>query len=141
MEWSGGQQISFLLQSIGLGIAQGLLLDVLTGFARIPKHHRWLWTDVLFGPLAALITFFGALVIMDGQLHPLLLFGTFSGMLLEHISVGRCICRFVRFVRRGMAHEAKAVYRFTYRILRIIGGRLAVWLRFDKKSSKIQEKQ
>ena len=137
MEWSGGQQIVFLLQSIGLGVVQGLLLDILMGFVRMPKRARWLWMDVLAGPISALITFLGALVIMDGQLHPLLLFGTFLGMWFEHITVGRGICRFIRWIRCKMTSAIKNAYHFTYRIMRFCGSRLAAWMRFGKKSPKI----
>lgn len=99
MEWSGRQQIYFLLQSVVLGAGQGLLLDVLTGMVRITNRKRWLWTDVIFGPIAAVITFCGALVIMDGHLHPLLFVGVGIGMLAEHVTIGVLVCRCIRFVR------------------------------------------
>lgn len=105
MEWTGNQQIWFFLQSVLLGCVQGVLLDILTGFARVSHRKKWLWTDVVFGPMAAVITFLGALVIMDGQLHPLLLFGVFSGMAIEHLLVGgwlsRCITQACRITRKG----------------------------------------
>ena len=91
MEWTGQQQIQFLLRSIILGVLQGLCLDLITSLLAGRKRRRWLWTDVLFGPLAAIITFFGALVIMDGQLHPLLFLGIALGMLAEHVTIGTLI--------------------------------------------------
>lgn len=99
MEWTGKQQTVFLLQSIILGVMQGFALDVITGFVSSSKRKRWLWTDIAFGPLAAVVTFFGALVIMDGQLHPLLLFGVFLGMAAEHIVVGVWMGRIIRRAR------------------------------------------
>ena len=99
MEWSGRQQIQFLLQSFILGGLLGLCLDIATGLFTARKRRRWLWSDVLFGPFAAVITFFGALVIMDGQLHPLLFIGVALGMLTEHVTVGVYLCREVRDVR------------------------------------------
>ncbi len=133
MEWTGRQQTFFLLQSVVLGVMQGFALDVVTGFVSSSKRKRWLWTDIVFGPLAAVVTFFGALVVMDGQLHPLLLFGVFLGMAAEHIVVGvwmgrairrtRCLARkslqmgyglisqiavhFVRWVKSVRLHRAK----------------------------------
>ena len=100
MEWTGQQQIQFLLQSIVLGVLQGLCLDLVTNLFVERRRRKWLWTDVLFGPLAAIITFFGALVIMDGQLHPLLFLGIALGMLAEHVTIGTLISFLLRYVRR-----------------------------------------
>lgn len=100
MEWTGQQQIWFLLQSTMVGMMQGAVLDIVTGLYRFKKGRYWVWTDALFGPFAAVTTFFGALVIMDGQLHPLLIFGTFLGMLAEHVALGRFICAGMRKIRR-----------------------------------------
>lgn len=99
MEWSGRQQIQFLLQSFMLGGLLGLCLDIATGLFTARKRRRWLWSDVLFGPFAAVITFLGALIIMDGQLHPLLFIGVALGMLTEHVTVGGHLCRGVRDIR------------------------------------------
>ena len=112
MEWSGRQQIEFLLQSCVLGIVQGALLDVMTGLVFIAKHKRWLWTDMIFGPMAAIITFCGALVIMDGQLHPLLFFGVFFGMTLEHVLIGTRVCRLMRFLRHRSMQTVCMIQRF-----------------------------
>lgn len=100
MEWSGRQQLWFLLQSVGLGYVEGLLLDTLTSFIPSVRRCDYLWTDVAFGPFAAVVTFFGALAIMDGQLHPLLLFGVFLGMLIEHVSLGILLHKIVLKTRK-----------------------------------------
>ena len=112
MEWTGQQQVWFLLQSIGVGALQGLLLDVATGFVPVTRRKHWLWIDVLFGPAAAIITFCGALVVMDGQLHPLLLFGVFFGMGLEHILVGVWVCCAIRKGRRLLREMQRQIRHF-----------------------------
>ena len=114
MEWSGQQQIQRLLQCVVLGAMQGFMLDVITGFARAGKKRKWLWTDVLFGPFAAVFTFLGALVIMDGHLHPILLIGVCVGMLLEHMTIGAVVCRALRCV----CYCGTQIVRFGHRILR-----------------------
>lgn len=100
MEWPIRQQMQCLLQSVMLGMLQGLLLDLLTGMVRILPRKRWLWTDIVFGPIAAIITFCGALIILDGQLHPLLFFGVFLGMVTEHVAIGVWVCGVVRRARK-----------------------------------------
>ena len=123
MEWTGQQQIQFLLRSIILGVLQGLCLDLMTSLLVGRKRRRWLWTDVLFGPLAAIVTFFGALVIMDGQLHPLLFFGIALGMLVEHATVGCLIALLLRYVRRWM-NEIKRITHIFFAIVRNWGEKL-----------------
>lgn len=106
VEWTGQQQLLFLLQSAGIGCLIGAVFDFTTGLER-GIGLRWLaWLlDGLFGILAALITFFGSLAIMDGCLHPLLFGGILCGFLAEHAAVGRQMSRFVcstvRLCRRG----------------------------------------
>ena len=112
MEWTGQQQIQFLLQSIVLGVLQGLCLDLITNLFAGRRRKKWLWTDVLFGPLAAIITFFGALVIMDGQLHPLLFLGIAFGMLVEHVTIGSFIAFLLRCARLGMIKIRRKMYNF-----------------------------
>ena len=109
MEWTGQQQIQFLLQSFLLGGFQGLFLDLITSLCAGRKRRRWLWSDVFFGPLAAVTTFCGALAIMDGQLHPLLFFGIALGMLTEHVTIGAILIRLVHHLRCMLAQiDAKA---------------------------------
>lgn len=112
MEWTGQQQIQFLLRSIILGVLQGLCLDLMTSLLAGRKRRRWLWTDVFFGPLAAIITFFGALVIMDGQLHPLLFLGIALGMLAEHVTIGTLISYLLRYVRRRISEIRRKIGSF-----------------------------
>lgn len=136
MEWSGRQQIYFLLQSVVLGAGQGLLLDVLTGMVRITNRKRWLWTDVIFGPIAAVITFCGALVIMDGQLHPLLFVGVGFGMLMEHVMIGVLVCRCIRFVRG----QIRCGVERSKRLILSIGRIVASWWRTTRKKPENLEK-
>ncbi len=106
MEWTGAQQLGLLLESGGLGVLLGLLFDVMGGFVRGGSRGRWrlFLADVFFGLLAALVTFFGSLAIMDGQMHPLLFGGCLLGFLVEHIGPGRqvgwLVCRLRRWMRR-----------------------------------------
>lgn len=105
MEWTGQQQLLFFWQSTGLGMLVGLTFEVASGLCRVIRC-RWVvfLLDALFGVQASLITFFGALAIMDGQLHPLLFAGALVGFLMEHASVGayisRVVCWCCRFLGR-----------------------------------------
>ena len=96
LEWSGKQQAWFLLQSVGLGVLLGVSFDLLNGVCRAIRR-RWVVVllDALFGVFAALVTFFGALVMMDGQLHPLLFMGALFGFITEHSGIGTALSRFV----------------------------------------------
>ncbi len=95
VEWTGSQQLLFLLQSGGLGFGLGFLFDVFTGLGRTGSRCQRFWLDSFFGILAALITFFGSLAIMDGVLHPLLFAGILVGFLAEHASVGWLVSRWL----------------------------------------------
>lgn len=105
MEWSYWQPISFLFECIPCGVLLGFLFEITSGFVHCSskKVIRYVW-DGIYGVLAAVITFFCALVIMDGQLHPVLLMGLLFGFLIEHFSVGRLL-------KRGMV---LVVYSFRY---------------------------
>lgn len=121
MEWTGNQQLLFLLQSAGVGMGLGLLFDSMTGVGRTFRHRIgvFLW-DVLFGVVAALVTFFASLAIMDGDMHPLLFIGGGFGFLAEHIGVGiqvsRAVCLFLCWVGRlgrdGIAASERFLRRF-----------------------------
>lgn len=93
-----------MLHSLLLGFGQGMILDSITALSQLKSRRKWLWTDMAFGPIAAVVTFFGALLICDGQLHPVVLFGVFSGMAVEHLTAGHLLrlmtVRIARFVRR-----------------------------------------
>ncbi len=102
MEWSGSQQVWLLLQSTGLGFGLGFVYDVLQlpcycGGGRIRRFVM----DVLFGAVAALVTFYVALALMDGRLHPLLFFGSGVGFLAQHSCIGHWLCRGLRRLAAG----------------------------------------
>ena len=103
MEWTGGQQLGLLMESGGLGLLLGLLFDVNSGLSRATPGRRAarFLRDMLFGLLAALVTFFVSLAVMDGRLHPLLFCGSALGFWLEHISVGRWVARLTCRVRHA----------------------------------------
>lgn len=140
MEWSGRQQIEFLLQSCVLGVVQGFFLDVMTGFVFVAKRKRWLWTDVIFGPIAAIVTFCGALVIMDGQLHPLLFFGVFLGMALEHFAIGTYMCRLMRYLHHRSIRIVQKMQRFLRRFLHEMWGGVVRLVRCREKTAVNDEK-
>ena len=100
MGWDERRQLVFLWESLLLGAAQGLLLDLLFGCNTKLYKCRYHWTDILFGPMAAVVTFCGALVIMDGQLHPLIFLGGAVGLVWEHILMGRHVSRWIRIIFR-----------------------------------------
>lgn len=77
-----------------------MLLDFVSGLERNRSRVYRFWLDVAFGPLAAVLLFLGSLVIMDGQLHPLLLLGALLGLVLEHLTVGVYLSKTVFFLRK-----------------------------------------
>ncbi|MBQ1950203.1 MAG: hypothetical protein II363_01190 [Clostridia bacterium] len=102
MEWTGRQQLFLLLLSGGVGLLLGLLSGVTEGMQRLFRVRRGasFLVDVLFGVLAALITFFASLGIMDGRLHPLLFAGLAGGFAAARFGPGRVIARWtVRLYR------------------------------------------
>jgi len=113
MEWSGEQQLGFLFSSAVLGMGIGLLFDVISGFWRGKKYQRQLYAaDALLGVAAAVITFFGALIIMDGQLHPVLFCGILLGFFLEHYIIGRWLSLGLWKLRMmGLRFRAAAILR------------------------------
>ncbi len=124
MEWTGNQQLWFLLQSCGVGGAVGVLFDVLTGWGRASvKRYMVFLLDVVFGLLAALITFFAALVITNGRMHPLLFAGVLMGMLAEHFLIGRFISRLIRHCVRALRRVSfffrSTAARFEQRLVQI----------------------
>ena len=140
MEWTGRQQLDYLLQSVLVGVVVGVVFDVMTECGRAAGRRRTVfWLDGLFGVLAALITFFGALVITDGRLHPLLFFGVLSGMAVEHYSVGRLLARIVchslGFVRR-LCHLTERGARLVASGVRKVGKRTVCLLKKGKKVAK-----
>ncbi len=101
MEWMGHQQILLLCQSVGLGICLGFVFSLCNTVSKSRRHRRLMFIcDALFFVIASLITFFFSLAIMDGQLHPLLFGGCLVGFVLQHITIGRYLSRWLyRFGR------------------------------------------
>ena len=94
VEWTGDEQVLFYLLSMVSGVCIGVIFDVFTGWGRARRRVSCVFfLDIMFCVLSALLTFGSALLIMDGQLHPLLLFGIFTGGVVEHYSIGRLIGR------------------------------------------------
>lgn len=103
MEWTGNQQLLFLLRSCGVGCVVGVLFDILTGWGRVSGNRYAVFVlDTVFGLPAALITFFGALIITDGRMHPLLFAGVLAGMLAEHFLTGRWISKLMQLTVRTL---------------------------------------
>ena len=94
VEWSGREQVYFFFQGVLAGVCIGFLFDVFTGWGRAYRSAlRVFVLDVVFGLLAAWFTFCASLVIMDGQLHPLLFLAMGLGMVSEHACIGRWVSR------------------------------------------------
>ena len=91
MEWTGQQQVAMLVQSCGVGLLLGVVYDIFFSAGRRSTRPAVFIRDALFGLVAALITFFCALAITDGRMHPLLFAGSGLGMLAEHYSIGRVL--------------------------------------------------
>ena len=92
IEWSGQQQLLFIARSMLAGLIIGVLFEVTNGLGRIHRNRwRTMALDLVFSVLASVITFFASLVIMDGQLHPVLFTGIFIGAFMLHFSVGKYI--------------------------------------------------
>lgn len=110
MEWSSLQQLGFVLKSMVLGCCIGCVLDISGGFWRGKKHRRRMYAaDVFCCVLSAVITFFGALVITDGQLHPMLFVGIIPGVFAEHLIVGRWLSLIVYKIHRLLHFLASAM--------------------------------
>lgn len=93
MDWSGREQLQLLLESMVPGMLIGACFDCDNGlFHKQTSFWRTLILDGLWGCIAALVTFFTALVLADGQLHPVLLLGILLGFLIERYTIGRFVC-------------------------------------------------
>ena len=120
MEWSGMQQLSFVPKGAVIGMMVGLLLDISSGYWRGKRYRKHLFvSDVILCAVAAVMTFFGALVFTDGYLHPVLLGGVLMGIAVAHYLLGRWLsflfykthC-FLRWGTKKAAHEAAKIMRF-----------------------------
>ncbi len=116
MEWTGEQQLFLLLQSGMLGVVLGVVFDFCTIVDKCRRRHRWMafLCDILFFVLAAFITFFFSLAVMDGRMHPLLFVGSGVGILLEHWLIGR--------------YSGRWIYRFFGGMYRLFAGIMMVFV-------------
>ena len=125
MEWSKSQQILFLLQSALVGAAIGALFDWLSGWYRERRYRKKLFVaDILFGAVSAVGMFLGALVIMDGQLHPLLFFGGLFGFLFEHYAIGKWGSPYVSKVHFGLRRFRCFLTSLAFSLLARIKGKI-----------------
>ena len=113
MGWMGREQVRLLLESGGLGLLLGMLFDVFGALSRAcgRRRIRRFLVDAAFGIPAALMTFYGALAIMDGRMHPLLFGGMLVGFCLQHLTIGRRGCRLLYRVGSGVSRGIRAVCR------------------------------
>ena len=144
MEWSSVQQLGFVLKSVFLGCCIGCMLDISGGFWRGKQYRYKMYiADVICCILAAVITFFGALVITDGQLHPVLFIGISGGVLAEHFIVGRwlslAVYKFRRFFNVLVSKLTLKCERFGRLIALVFSN---AWLKGHKrgKNAKNSEK-
>ena len=140
MEWTGKQQIWFLLQSIGLGVVVGFSFDSITALTLRDVRRKWRISDALFGPLAALFVFLGALVIMDGQLHPLLILGSFLGLFAEHCTLGFLVKKALQRARIFTRKISTLLVGCVNGILRITFHWIQSVANFGKKVRKTKKK-
>ena len=140
MDWTGRQQILLAIQSAVLGLLLGLLFDGLNGVGRISKHPVRIWLDVVWGPVSALIIFFGSLIITHGQLHPVLLVGVAVGMLIEHYTMGIWLSRLVAFCGAFLRKSIGLILRTGRKLLRFVTYPIVCLLSFVKNKIKNKEK-
>lgn len=113
IEWTGQQQWLFLMKSIPVGMAIGVMFSVINGLERKRVFcFQQVAADILFFIVSALITFFASLIIMDGHLHPILFGGLMIGFSFVHFLCGRHIAWFIRTVGNG----CKTLLKFVQRI-------------------------
>ena len=140
-EWTGEQQLYLLLESVWLGVWVGAAFDLITGIGRsMHRRHVTFALDVFFWIVAALITFFGSLVITDGRLHPLLFAGVLMGATAEHFLIGRIIGKWLCFLVTLFRRCSMAVSRQWGRMIRRVSAFVASLVRFAAKGAKESEK-
>ena len=124
MEWTGAQQLLFLLRSVGVGMFVGLLFDVMCGIERTFRRRFMVFVwDGLFGVVAAWITFFASLSITDGKMHPLLFCGIGFGFVAEHGGVGV-------YVSKGVSFASRWVSRMACSMLTVVDAAIVGFVRF-----------
>ena len=141
MEWTIGEQMRFFGYSICLGGMIGIVLDFFSGWGRNRTRTYCFWLDVAFGPIAAVLLFIGSLVIMDGQLHPLLLLGALFGLALEHVTIGVLVSKTVVLLR-GIARKGIVVFGKICIVPYAIWSKMAgVMPQCDRKTRKKMKKE
>ncbi len=138
VEWTGTQQILCFLQSVILGAGLGFLFEMFSALVRLSRSSvgRFI-LDAVYGVLAASITFFSALIITDGRLHPLLFTGSLCGFICEHYAVGRSISRGMTWLLRRIGKGIRIALDFADGFLFGCGSRLCAtgkcWLHWIKQ--------
>ena len=138
MGWTWRQQLWLLLQCMGLGVSLGVLYD-LFGVVRLWRSRRrrsLFLTDALFGVLAALVTFFTALAIMDGRMHPLLFFGSAFGFTVQHLTLGRVASRALYRAGAALFRAGRSAAAVLMRPLRAVRIRWSGRKKREKKPTK-----
>ncbi len=110
-EWIGRHQVALLIESGALGVCLGFVFDCFNVLSKMRRRNRLpvFLGDVAFFVLAALVTFFFSLAVMDGRMHPLLFFGIAIGMIVQHLTIGRLFSRALYLL-----------LRFLYRVFRTV---------------------
>lgn len=124
-----------------MGVMIGILLDIFNGLGRNRSRAYRFWLDVIFGPLAAVMLCLGSLAIMDGQLHPLLLFGAFVGVVLERLTIGRYLSNSVAFLRRVVGQLVKVLEKACLVFSKWLRKIVHVLLRWRSKPQKMAKKE
>ena len=141
MEWGVGQQLPLLCQCAPIGACIGLFFDCTSGWLRDRSCRRKLFVaDVVFGGFSAIITFFGALVVLDGQLHPMLFVGVLTGFLAEHCLFGKWMGWLLFRLRVCGARAMRSAVRWSDRKILDFCSFWKRWLTNREKMRKNQNK-
>lgn len=146
-DWSGAHQLALLWQSCVLGIALGFIFDFFNVPSKAQRRRRLtvFLCDVIFFVIAAIVTFYFSLAVMDGRMHPLLFCGSFLGLAVEHLVVGRL---FSRLLYRAVCFIGSIFRRLFQWLCALFGrifsaiSRLLLLLRskIGKNAEKLQKK-
>ncbi len=115
MQWSGYEQLKLFIASILLGCCLGLLFSLFNVASKL-RHYRWIMflSDAMFFAVASIISFFFALAMMDGLLHPLLFCGCLVGFVVFHAALGRYLSRWLYRLGRWLIIVATKAIRWTF---------------------------
>ncbi len=141
-EWTLTQQFRLLWQSGLLGVGLGFLFtffNVASKMRRCP--FRLFLCDMVFCLLAALVTFYFALAIADGRLHPFLFIGSSLGFLLQHLVIGRFFSYHIYRLLRATRVFWRHIFGAISVVLMLIGEKLqAVCIKLPKNTLKYRKK-